>query len=355
MPSPLLKYAEQPGVFIVGSGRSGTTLLRLILDSHTDMAISDESEFLACFSRYRHIQVHAKEQINRVVDDLIHFFMEMYPGEQNQYWLNLIRRFQDEIIVSSASIVEILQSVYCVFIRESGKPIWGDNTPQYLFLIPFLKTLFPNIKIIHLIRDGRDVHLSMANLPWGPNNITMSAHYWKHVMNTGEQYKQSHQGSWMDVRYEDLLQEPATCLSQICRFLDVTYEPSMLDFYKTAEEKLPEHLLKTQFQKTTSPIDPKNSYKWKKRLNPDEVRIFERIAGKELAQFGYEVSTTDGSPSLLEEIPARIHDFTRRLTHLCRDPFGGKTVIKYKYILPAYYRIAGLGKSAPPQRDAGIE
>lgn len=200
-----------------------------------------------------------------------------------------------------------------------------------------------------MIRDGRDVHLSMKNLPWGPNNAYTSALYWKSVMSFGQKMSQQYPSRWLSTRYEDLLQSPESTLRKICEFLNVSYEPDMLNFYKSADKKLPSQLLKTQFSKTTSPIDPKNCYKWRTRLEPWEMELFETVCGDELLKAGYELTLENpAKPGSHRLAYYRFQDLCKRIWNLVKNPVGGRAVLTYGYLKPALYRLTGF----PQNRSA---
>ncbi len=329
----------QKGLFIVGSGRSGTTLLRLILDSHPEIAVSDESQFLSTFIHYRNLKIdYTDPAVRRALLKNIHGFVSaLYAKDPNYFWTRFFQNNIDVLAEKSRDFDTLIQEIYYRFHSESGKTIWGDNTPHYINLAQYLKRIFPSAKFIHLIRDGRDVHLSIEKVPWGPNHVYNSALYWKRIIHTGERNKAKWPDDWYDLIYENLLKDPETELQKLCQFIGTSYDPDMINFYKTAEKRLPSTRINSDFQKTKSPIDPRNCEKWKKKMSRKDNCIFESIAGPELRKYGFEVTgDCADAPSAVAAFRYQAQNFIRRLRNLISYPQGGKVVINYRYL--RYYQ-----------------
>jgi hypothetical protein len=141
-----------PPLLILGVRRSGTTLLRVMLDRHSQLAVPDETYFVPQLADRHLRRVEAEdflEDVRRVVDwDL--------PLDK------LRARLRDGMPVGEA-----IGAVYAVYAEEQGKPRWGDKTPMYMQNLRLLERLFPDARYVHLIRDGRDAALSFLSMPRG--------------------------------------------------------------------------------------------------------------------------------------------------------------------------------------------
>ncbi|MBN1552036.1 sulfotransferase [bacterium] len=341
--NPVTKLDNFPGVFIVGSGRSGTTLLRLMLDNHPNIHIADESEFLSVFYGYEKFDFSNEKMRYRIISDIEHFYRKMFPNDTDHYWKDLISEHKENIVQASSNFKTLVRNIYSFLLNDESVRIWGDNTPQYISIADHIRSWFPKAKFIHLIRDGRDVHLSMARLAWGPNYIYWSAKYWKSIIQLGKYWQRKWPDEWLDITYEELLKDPEKTLKKITVFLKIPYDTIMLSFHKTAHQKLPPSLLKEQFQKTTAPVDPKNCFKWKHQMPEEDVRLFEKIAGYELSMYGYKRILPDNEvENDLRMTRYILPEARARIKNLFRHPTGGKAVLYYKYFLPLLYQIKSM-------------
>ncbi len=263
---------EQQPFFIVGSPRSGTKLLRDLLRSHPHLAIPWETHFIVRFYQlYGNPQTDA-EAINIVqaISKTIHF----------KRWQISI---QFKNFAHFRNYGQIIHELYSLYAQKEGKQRWGDKTPRYVLNIPILYKIFPNCKIIHIIRDGRDVALSGLGLKYCPNNIPCAALSWKKFVLAGRQGAQSipsHQ--YLEVFYEDLLKNPSTVMKKICEFIG---EPFTEEVTIASEQKIKTpHIIKK------TPIHASNIAKWKTKMTSYQLKLFNTIAGDLLASLGYETT-----------------------------------------------------------------
>ncbi len=190
---------ERP-IFVVGCQRSGTTMLRLMLDSHRRISCGPETRFLA--------------DLERVVDtDWPRLSQYGYSQEE---WLTRIREFFGG-----------LQSDYA---QSRGKARWADKTPRYALNIPFLLRVFPDAQIVHVIRDGRDVVVSHRKRfgYWSSVKSTMKwPKYIKAARSAGEGLPAE---QYHEVRYEDLVSNPEETMRDLLAFLGEEWDPQVLEF-----------------------------------------------------------------------------------------------------------------------------
>lgn len=288
----MLRTMEEgaPAPFIVGVGRSGTTLLRLMLDAHPDIAIPYETHFLPSV-------------LNRPELTRDEFFQILTRAET---WPNLGLKadaFHAALHgIEPFSPAAGLRAFYDLWAQRFGKRRWGDKTPTYRSHMPDIQRLLPEARFIHLIRDGRDVALSYQGLWFGPgDDIDVQARFWRDQIVSTRQTgaKMKH---YLEVRYEDLLLDTVNTLSRICRFIDVPYDDRMLDYPKTAEARLsdiifpfgppdravpelPGFLAIHDLVKT--PPNPSRIGRWRHGLSRDQIDVYEEIAGPVLQTMNY--------------------------------------------------------------------
>ncbi|MDL1956536.1 MAG: sulfotransferase [Candidatus Desulfofervidus auxilii] len=273
--------SKKPPIFILGTQRSGTTLLRLILNSHSKIAIPEEAEFLRPLLKYKYFKKpFYGESLKRIYNYLRnspHFHLWNY--DYSDFLENL--KQQKEI-----TLKELIESLYLSYAKHEGKIIWGDKTPSLFRKIKLLYQLFPEAKFIHIVRDGRDVFDSWRKMDPTKNNVAVVALEWQYKNYKIEKFlKYVPNSNKMRIRYEDLLMEPQEVLKKICFFLNINYESEILNFYKKSKYYIGSHHSELIFK----PISPQNIYKWKKTLNSYEIKAFTFLAKRYLKIYNYEI------------------------------------------------------------------
>jgi Sulfotransferase family len=268
-----------PAPFIVGVGRSGTTLLRLMLDAHPDLAIPPETTFIP----------HVVETCQDAAD----------PWSCFVETLTSHRRWADSHVDGYAlkervaairpfSMSDALRAFYTLYAERFGKPRWGDKTTKYLLEMRLIQKLLPEARFIHLIRDGRDVALSVRDVRRVSNSVSDSAAWW--VAKIMEARRQATElPFYMEVRYEHLVLDSEATLRKICAFIDLPWDPLMLHYYHTAKDRLAESVThgRRKHAWTTKPPEASRIGRWRTEMSASDRQAFERIAGEMLAQLGY--------------------------------------------------------------------
>lgn len=168
-----------------------------------------------------------------------------------------------------------------------GKSRWGDKTPYYVLHIPKLLEWWPDTQIIHVIRDGRDVALSMfaRRHDFHLYNVYLAAVEWQRYVETGHRLGVDvREGHYLEIRYEDIIGDQRGALQNICSFLGEAYSEDLLNYKKSGMAgKTP--LLQKNVQKD-------NHDKWRTEMTPWQIRVFESAAGATLGKFGYPLITS---------------------------------------------------------------
>lgn len=181
----------------------------------------------------------------------------------------------------------LMSRFYSAFAIKNRKKMWGDKTPSFFRMIAVINNIFPQAKYIHLIRDGRDIFLSQKRANHYKRNIAIGALEWKHKIEVCQKaLKALDPKAYIEVTYEDLVDDPDRVLKNICRFLGVNYEPTMLTYFKDSKQFIGEHHSDLIFR----PISTSSVKKWRKEFSVDEVSIFQTIAGTTLSKFGYDLA-----------------------------------------------------------------
>ena len=189
-----------PPLFIVGNDRSGTTMLRLILDAGAEIAIPPESMILTDYGAvWEGGELGDPEAAAR-------FMAEVWWHPKIALWkLEGPPPAVPPGLAHTAAYRFVMEAPFRAYARQAGKPRWGDKTPHYVHHIAALLEVWPDARFVILVRDGRDVALSVGRMPFGPNNAWAAASWWARGIRAGEQAQTEHPAAVMTVRYEDLV------------------------------------------------------------------------------------------------------------------------------------------------------
>ena len=279
-----LQGATRPPFFIVGSDRSGTTMLRLMLDRGADgPAIPPETMFITDFRGVLEagsgLEEHdaAKEYTRRV---WAHPRVQLWgiPGEPTPPPVGLSHR---------EAFRWAVEQPFLAYMRHEGKTWWADKTPPNIDHVELLASIFEGAKFVELVRDGRDVTLSMIGMPWGDNNVWTCGVRWAHCIREGERQRAVHPDSMLLVRYEDLVTEPREQLQRVSEFLEMAYSDDMLAVEKTDTSKL-QH--QDWFSNLWKGINTSAMDKWRTKMSEHDQRVFLAAAGDELRLHGYDAA-----------------------------------------------------------------
>ncbi len=270
-------------LFIVGRGRSGTTLLQSILNSSDKIAVAEEAQFIMLLcNKY----LNTKWDIERVIS----FYEDLWLESRLKNW-NLEKTILREELISfsnNPTFAGLCSVVYAHNARKQGKidvAVLGDKNPHYALYIAKLIEIFPNARFIHIIRDYRDTIVSYQNVDFDPNSTAALAYRWNRYNKEVLHFKAMHPEKFITLKFENLLAEPENNLKQICEFLTVDYAPSMMNFH---EKKGGDYWNKEWQPNIARPIDKGHVYTWKKKMADSDVRIADSICAKMAAKLGYE-------------------------------------------------------------------
>ena len=284
-----------PSPFVVGVGRSGTTLLRLMLDAHPDLAIPPETHFIPEAARAHKRALNPRRAFLKTLTS--------HPmWNDHDIDADLLR--QKISALKPFDLSEALRAFYQLYAGRHAKPRWGDKTPLYVRHMRLIQSLLPEARFVHIIRDGRDVALSHKGLWFGPDSIEEAARWW--VSWIEEARSQSrHLSHYLEIRYEDLVLETEATLQRVSAFVALPWNPAMLDYHKRAAGRMLEmhrdlpvqggvRTIRAEERKaihflTSKPPQRDRIGRWQNEMTEVDRKCFERIAGGMLRELGYDV------------------------------------------------------------------
>jgi len=281
---------KNPYLFIVGCPRSGTTLLRRVLDAHPSIAIT---------TRETHwVPTVFSDKEGLTPDGFV--TPELIPkllANPRFLKLGIPPQALMKLTESPEPIhyARFVTGVFDLYGEAQKKPLVGDKTPGYVRQLSLLHTLWPTARFVHLIRDGRDICLSVMDWKdkaqkfdrrfptWSEDPISTAALWWKWHVDLGRQAGRSLGPKlYYEVRYESLVNNPLQECMALCRFLGVPYSDSMIRFHEGRTRAKPGLDAKHAWLPITSGMRD-----WRKQMCDYDVERFEAVAGDLLEELEY--------------------------------------------------------------------
>lgn len=269
--------------FVVGCGRSGSTMLRLMLDAHPELAVPGESHFIPPLwrSRRRYLRGGRLDAaaLARDIARTPHFGHWKIPAER------FLARVE---ALEHPAFAEVVGEAFLANAEHHGKRRWADKTPIYVRRIELLAELWPDARFVHLIRDGRDVALSYLGVPWGPGSVPAAAWKWRRDVSAGRAAGPALGADrYLELRYEELVADPEEALRRLCGFVELAFHPSMLEHHAAVDRDrlapptgIPFHA------RAAGPVEAR-ARDWRTDMPPGDVAAFEAVGGALLQDLGY--------------------------------------------------------------------
>jgi hypothetical protein len=281
--------AEQP-VFIVGAPRSGTTLLAAMLASHSRMSCGPETDF---FYALRHTDVRRLTNLDCWPGPAVQFLASI----RNWEGVRIIDNFgiSEEDITTylegkPPSIASLLAALCEQHMVRAGKSRWVEKTPRHIDEVRIMRRYFPRAPIIRIVRDPRDVALSVTRMPWGSKSFLNVVVRWKRRDILSATFCARDPRSY-SIRYEDLVLSPKTVLRHLCGFLGESYEPRMLEMWRGARQVVGSHN-EAYHPRIGRELDASRVAVWESSLTASENLTVESLLGDRLQAYGYPVRNT---------------------------------------------------------------
>ncbi len=303
--------AEAP-FFVVGNDRSGTTMLRLVLDRSAEAAVPPESMFLLDYAPVRQRgglgDPHAAAAFAAEVWRHPKVRLWNLPGDPPPVPPGLSHDDAYRFAV---------EAPFRAYARAAGKERFGDKTPAYLHAVDELLAVWPEAPVVVLVRDARDVALSVTKLPFGPNNAYAAGRWWARGIRRGLEAERSHPGRVLTLRYEDLVSDPEAHVQRVCDHLGLGYNSEML----AIEHSDPAKILEDQagwFTQVSAGITGAGAGRWRVDMTPADRRTIEAVAGPELHELGYETAGVTPTVGRRRALAYSADDAARRAVNVVR-------------------------------------
>lgn len=285
------------GIQIIGTQRSGSNLLRVILDQSPEMASPHPPHILVTFVPLLNIYgpLDIDSNYRKLVDDVVEY-VNVNPVPWEGVVLNA-----DEIYgqLETNSLFELNRLIYEKAAESKQAKYWCCKSMNNVYFADDLEAQKDKLKYIYLYRDGRDVALSFQKAVVGDKHIYHIAKQWKKDQDACLALaKQVPADRFFSLNYENLISKPEETVRKLCAFLDIAYTDSMLQYYTSNASKITAESGE-MWSNLNKPIMTNNSNKFLKEFKPDELEIFELVAGDTLTALGYKLYAPELKAELL--------------------------------------------------------
>lgn len=312
--------------FIFGSPRSGTSLLSRMLDSHENLTVANESlifkMFASSLSDYGDLTDIQNQK--KLLKDIL-------ATRIICYWSPLPEFDKIAPLIKQPGFAGVIEALICSRAPEKILLAWGEKSPGHIFYWKEIKQTFPNAKVVHIVRDGRDVATSIINARMGPKTYFAAAKMWCDCLDGIKRIKQDcSENNFIEIRYEDLLSAPKETLQKVCSILGVKYSEDMLKFFKSKASYQTDSI---NLKNLNKPLISSNKEKWRKILTDQNLQEFETVAGEHLTLYGYEVANKMGLLSAYKmNIIQYILSPSIRFISRAKDTQGQKAFLNLKKV-----------------------
>lgn len=279
-------FPEVAPIFVVGAPRSGTTLCARLLDAHPEIAIADEITFFD-------IILKAREVVPELDDRAaIATLFELLPRmDHARYWQDV-----EPVLAAVRTRLEgdpepSYQKFFLFFMQEHarrrGASRYGDKTPWNVRHLETIARWFPNAKIIHMVRDPRAHIASKRKLPRTSQDVVTSTVKWLIDIAAATRFARSAAAApdrFVEIRYEDLVREPAAALRRICEVIGVRFLPEMLEFHRSADVMFRDQPWK---EGVLRPLSVASVDRWREELTDAQVLLIELLTARVMRRYGY--------------------------------------------------------------------
>jgi hypothetical protein len=302
--------SEPEAIFVVGASRSGTTLMRHLLELSERIAIAPESHFLGHLrrsegARYyfrRAGDLHSDETMRRIVE-LIYsgeFQRRSRWREVSPFWRWLVAKVPREeterqLLAARRDEAGLLTAFLRIYANAKGRPIIGEKTPAHIAYVDTIVDWFPNGRVVHMVRDPRAIYVSdlrrrrkrltrpyswFAKVPGLlPLAILLQTTLvWRSAMKHDRTYRQRYPGRYELVRFEDLVRQPVETLAALYTFLGVVMpaDPTNVDVTSRG------------FSEGEHGLDASAADRWRKHIGPFARRWLELSLRRPMRRAGYQ-------------------------------------------------------------------
>lgn len=283
---------RQP-VFIVGVQRSGTTYLAAMLNAHSELSCGPETHVISRLHPYLSGGAFGSRRLRRRLfrewPDSALALLRSIEHARTPMVLNHgfpVALVKNYLVSHGPGLVTIASTMPDLYRIRARKRRWVEKTPDNIRYVDTIRALFPAAPIVRIVRDPRDVALSLSRVPFGPTTMVDALNSWIAHHSMSENFFRADHNS-CTIKYEDLVTEPGATMKVVCDFIEEEFEPEMLDTSKSARDV--NRTAEPWKNKAGEHPDTDRVQAWRRSLSPEMNRVAEMIAGDRMRDLQYEV------------------------------------------------------------------
>jgi len=274
-------------VFVGGCPRSGTTLLRAMLDAHPDLAIPGETRILVDGFRCRARWGDLEDAENR---RRVALWVAGRKVARARRLTDDTDKLVERMVAAPPTIGSVLSAGFQLYAEERGKPRWGDKRPSLVLNLDAVFAMFPEAQYVNLVRDPRAVVASIRRVGrqqgWTSRGLAGGADKWERSQRAAERWRRRlRSDQFHELRYEDLVADPADTVQRLAAFLEL--DRAGLDAMLHHHETTDVHSARLH-RLVSEPVTTATVRGWEQTLRPKEVAFVESVLGDRMARYGYE-------------------------------------------------------------------
>lgn len=282
----MISISRKPPIFVVGFPRSGTTLLSAMLSNHPDIACGVETFFFSTFNEHDLLEAACDRDwpdiaIRKMTTLSLtgQRVLDLYGITENDLRNELINTYKEPQV--------LLDGLLDLYARREGKSTWLEKTPSHLLHLHRIRTLFPEARIIRMIRDPRDSICSIRKLAWGSDSILSLAYDFRATHQYTQEFFDNDVSSYI-VKYEELVERPELILKKTCSFLGIEYDSRMLDTSNTGKKIRTDN--ESWKKQVSEKLDPGRLYVWRKELDIKIAHVVSTVMYDLINDYDYDLS-----------------------------------------------------------------
>jgi hypothetical protein len=283
----LSEFAGQPQrpVIIGGCPRSGTTLLRTMLHSHPELAIPRETRFVIEAWQRRKKFGDLSDLTNR--HRLARWIFKRKKSQARRLGLDPEEAVA-RLVAAPPTLGSLLATCFLMYAENQDKPRWGDKRPMYAARMTAIWDLFPNAHFFHVVRDPRACIASLRKLGWYEGNIAAMVELWERSLKAVDAWRgKLAADQLLDVRYEDLVQDPEATLERVAAFAGLAGDEAALEQMLRYHE-VKEWRSQRYHANLSRPLDESRVAGWRETLELPEIAFIEGATAPLMQKWGYE-------------------------------------------------------------------
>lgn len=278
-------------LFIVGMPRSGTTLVSMLLNAHPEVAVTPETHYFTRFARVGERRGAFASAAGRrlLIGEMLKSKVFSAFGFTEDEVEGILDGVEAAPLPGHRDVLAVIAGAYA---KKNGKVQWGEKTPGHVLHLDRVLESFPEARVVNVVRDARDVSLSLGRVPWQKGNLLSHLSDWRRCTRAASRVAGD---NVLTVRYEDVISSPHEAVERICAHVRVPFDKGMLEYPYKARPNF-DTAVEPWKSRNVERIDSANQGKWRREMSHSDQQISWLMVGDDLEALGYPHGATGSVP-----------------------------------------------------------